>query len=99
MYYNRFRYYDPNTGNYISQDPIGLAGDTPTLYAFVSDINIQVDILGLLLLMLYIQMQYGIRGNVGSFGSQKGGLHSEPQILNQMGNQKRRTFGDYINGA
>ena len=22
LYYNRFRYYDPNTGNYISQDPI-----------------------------------------------------------------------------
>lgn len=26
LYYNRFRYYDPSTGNYISQDPIGLAG-------------------------------------------------------------------------
>ena len=25
LYYNRFRYYDPNTGSYISQDPIGLA--------------------------------------------------------------------------
>ena len=26
LYYNRFRYYDPSTGAYISQDPIGLAG-------------------------------------------------------------------------
>lgn len=26
IYYNRFRHYDPSTGNYISQDPIGLAG-------------------------------------------------------------------------
>ncbi|MFC2328837.1 RHS repeat-associated core domain-containing protein [Prevotella nigrescens] len=26
LYYNRFRYYDPSTGNYIGQDPIGLAG-------------------------------------------------------------------------
>ena len=26
LYYNRFRYYDSSTGNYISQDPIGLAG-------------------------------------------------------------------------
>ena len=25
LYYNRFRYYDPNVGSYISQDPIGLA--------------------------------------------------------------------------
>ena len=26
LYYNRFKYYDPSTGAYISQDPIGLAG-------------------------------------------------------------------------
>ncbi|RIY35302.1 hypothetical protein CKY20_10920 [Capnocytophaga canis] len=29
--YNRFRYYDCNTGSYISQDPIRLAGGNPTL--------------------------------------------------------------------
>jgi RHS repeat-associated protein len=28
LYYNRFRYYDPDSGNYISQDPIGLEGET-----------------------------------------------------------------------
>ncbi|WP_314740987.1 RHS repeat-associated core domain-containing protein [Hoylesella pleuritidis] len=37
LYYNRFRYYDPNIGNYISQDPIGLAGNNPTLYGYVFD--------------------------------------------------------------
>ena len=47
LYYNRFRYYDPNTGGYISQDPIGLVGNNPTLYGHVSDTNISVDILGL----------------------------------------------------
>ena len=47
LYYNRFRYYDPNIGNYISQDPIGLAGNNPTLYGYVSDTNMWVDILGL----------------------------------------------------
>ena len=47
MYYNRFRYYDPNVGSYLSQDPIGLAGNNPTLYSYVSDPNNWVDVLGL----------------------------------------------------
>ena len=47
LYYNRFRYYDPRTGNYISQDPIRLAGNNPTLYAFVTDPNLWVDVFGL----------------------------------------------------
>ena len=44
LYYNRFRYYDPSTGGYISQDPIELAGNNPTLYGFVYDINTQFDV-------------------------------------------------------
>lgn len=47
LYYNRFRYYDPNIGNYISQDPIGLAGGNPTIYGYVFDPNIQIDPFGL----------------------------------------------------
>lgn len=47
LYYNRFRYYDPKTGNYISQDPIGLASGNPTLYGHVFDPNTQIDLLGL----------------------------------------------------
>jgi RHS repeat-associated protein len=47
LYYNRFRYYDPSIGSYISQDPIGLAGGNPTLYGYVHDPNSWVDILGL----------------------------------------------------
>ena len=47
LYYNRFRYYSPDSGTYISQDPIGLEGNNPTLYGYVSDTNISVDILGL----------------------------------------------------
>ncbi|HAV7855413.1 TPA: hypothetical protein JK826_000735 [Salmonella enterica] len=27
LYYNRHRYYEPLTGRYITQDPIGLKGD------------------------------------------------------------------------
>ncbi|WP_160110256.1 RHS repeat-associated core domain-containing protein [Porphyromonas macacae] len=47
LYYNRFRYYDCNTGCYISQDPIGLAGNNPTLYGYVKDINSWIDVFGL----------------------------------------------------
>ncbi len=47
LYYNRFRYYSPETGSYISQDPIGLAGNNPTLYGYVSDVNSEVDVFGL----------------------------------------------------
>ena len=47
LYYNRFRYYEPNTGSYISQDPIGLVGGNPTLYGYVFDPNIQIDLYGL----------------------------------------------------
>jgi uncharacterized protein RhaS with RHS repeats len=49
LYYNRFRYYHPETGLYISQDPIGLAGNNPNFYAYTFDSNTQVDPFGLVL--------------------------------------------------
>nr|WP_305069868.1 RHS repeat-associated core domain-containing protein [Flavobacterium covae] len=45
--YNRFRYYNPETGLYLSQDPIGLAGNNPTFYGYVHDSNSWVDPFGL----------------------------------------------------
>ncbi|WP_407322535.1 RHS repeat domain-containing protein [Tenacibaculum maritimum] len=48
LYYNRFRYYSPDTGTYISQDPIGLLGNNPNFYAYVSDVNSFIDPLGLM---------------------------------------------------
>ncbi|MCG4727459.1 RHS repeat domain-containing protein [Phocaeicola vulgatus] len=47
LYYNRFRYYSPQMGMYISSDPIGLSGNNPTLYGYVEDVNIWLDIEGL----------------------------------------------------
>ena len=44
--YNRFRYYSPDEGRYISQDPIGLIGGI-ALYGYVHDSNSWVDPLGL----------------------------------------------------
>ncbi|UPK71872.1 DUF6531 domain-containing protein [Chitinophaga filiformis] len=47
LYYNRFRYYLPEEGVYISQDPIRLASTNATFYSYVRDTNIQIDFLGL----------------------------------------------------
>jgi RHS repeat-associated protein len=47
LYYNRFRYYDPDSGNYLSQDPIKLAGNNPTFYGYVKDVNTWIDVWGL----------------------------------------------------
>ncbi|HEU4551294.1 MAG TPA: RHS repeat-associated core domain-containing protein [Chitinophaga sp.] len=48
LHYNRFRYYDPGTGNYISQDPIKLYSNTLNVYGYVHDPLSWVDLLGLL---------------------------------------------------
>lgn len=48
LYYNRFRYYSPQMGMYVSQDPIDLVGGNPTLYGYVQDVNIWMDEFGLL---------------------------------------------------
>ncbi|WP_129716406.1 RHS repeat-associated core domain-containing protein [Pedobacter sp. SYP-B3415] len=46
LYYNRFRYYDPESGLYISKDPIGLDGGVK-LYSHVEDTCRQLDIFGM----------------------------------------------------
>jgi RHS repeat-associated protein len=46
LYYNRFRYYDPEVGQYVSQDPIGLLGGI-AVYSYVSDPTGWIDEFGL----------------------------------------------------
>lgn len=46
LYYNRFRYYDAESGEYVSQDPIGLWGGIK-LYSYVYDPNKLIDWFGL----------------------------------------------------
>lgn len=55
LYYNRFRYYSPELGGYISQDPIGLIGGL-NLYSYVGDINDWIDLLGLQV-RIFLQME------------------------------------------
>ena len=44
--YNRFRYYDPEHGRYISQESNGLA-ESIKLYGYVEDNHVSYDLLGL----------------------------------------------------
>jgi RHS repeat-associated protein len=46
LYYNRFRYYDPQAGEYVSQDPIGLEGGG-NLVSYVKDPLAWIDPFGL----------------------------------------------------
>ncbi|MBE7649230.1 RHS repeat-associated core domain-containing protein [Tenacibaculum finnmarkense] len=45
--YNRFRYYNPDDGRYISVDPIGLLSGEFGFYNYVGDSNGWVDVFGL----------------------------------------------------
>lgn len=65
LYYNRFRYYSPETGAYISQDPISILGGL-NVYAYVKDTNRFVDIFGLneLLYRMRLQVQTGSKNIV-----------------------------------
>jgi RHS repeat-associated protein len=46
LHYNRFRHYDPSTGEYTSRDPVGLRGGLHA-YAYVDDPTTSSDPLGL----------------------------------------------------
>ena len=45
LHYNFFRYYEPDTGRFVNQDPIGLLGGE-NLCAFTLDIQRLIDPLG-----------------------------------------------------
>lgn len=65
--YNRFRYYNPETGTYICTDPAGLLGGLE-LYNYVYDPNIWIDFFGL----NGVIWNNGWRTTNGKFGSPQG---------------------------
>ena len=69
LYYNRFRYYDPSLGQYTQQDPIGLAGGNPTLYGYVFNPTLRIDVFGLedVLTELIYFMQSSIKNKTGNY--------------------------------
>ena len=46
LHYNFYRYYEPNSGRFVNQDPIGLWGDE-NFYTFASNVQEWIDPLGL----------------------------------------------------
>src|SRR5205823_1712576 len=82
LYYNRFRYYDPRNGRYISQDPIGIPGGA-NLYSYVRDPIQFSDALGLISAPASLPDEPGVyiitNGNesyVGSAGIGAQGMNS-----------------------
>jgi RHS repeat-associated protein len=69
--YNRFRYYDPNSGQFISQDPIGLVGGLE-LYGHLPDPTTWIDPLG-----LTKGPHLNTNGATGNFGVYEITIHGE----------------------
>ena len=78
--YNRFRYYSPESGMYVSQDPIGLSGGSK-LYSYVGDSNKLIDILGLESGTITVLLQAGGK-HFGVVTKGAGGMMTD---LNQLG--------------
>ena len=71
--YNRFRYYSPESGTYVSQDPIGLHGGF-NVYSYVKDINSWADALGL--------------SDIFIFGNSSGPANARPRVMGDNGRMK-----------
>lgn len=101
--YNMFRYYSPQIGMYVSQDPIGLAGGI-CLYNYVVDTNVLIDWFGwhevIAILdgkpVLTDKGKYSWYSNPGSSDAQYNGYgatgHSEAKLLEAL--DKRNKVGD-----
>ena len=81
--YNRFRYYSPQMGMYVSQDPIGLAGGILNLYGYVSDTCWFIDPLGL----------KTYRRKNGRFGK-KPGRKTEASRIAELNHRRRKGVQD-----
>ena len=73
LHYNFLRYYEPITGRFITQDPIGLAGGN-NLYRFEGTVQNQIDPLGLFAQIGYSAyviwgMLFGTAAYVGVLGT------------------------------
>ena len=86
--YNRFRYYAPELGRYISEDPIRFESGQINLFTYVNDTNVWIDMLGL------AQANGGNAPKPGNTGHNKAidehiqKLRSNPQVSEIRKNQQ-----------
>jgi uncharacterized protein RhaS with RHS repeats len=95
LYYNRFRYYNPDSGLYLSQDPIRLDGGN-AFYAYVHNCNSWVDIFGLHGLDTQVVRAGNIVHNktyTSGGGIGGGGLNQQEALLTHT---ERKFFNDII---
>ncbi len=90
LYYMRARYYDPEVGRFISEDPIGFAGGDVNLYAYVSGNPINyVDPLGLWQYLGWKLLKNGGRKLIGKFSSKKAAVIARRQGVNIQARTKQ----------
>jgi RHS repeat-associated protein len=92
LYYNRFRYYDPNAGCYLSQDPSGLNGGI-ALYAYVHDLNNWIDPFGLKKYIVYQAEDLDNPGKIYTGRTSGSDNMTREQILAKRKSNHHRNLG------
>ena len=86
LHYNFFRYYEPDAGRFVNQDPIGLWGGD-NLYRFAPNTQSWVDFLGLFTLEQLLTVGIGPfeEGSIPARGPERNFTQEERKKLNKIG--------------
>ena len=86
--YNRFRYYAPQMGRYISEDPIRFDSGQINLFTYVKDTNVWMDMLGLAQANGGNAPKHGNTGHNKAIDEHIQKLRSNPQVSEIRKNQQ-----------